>query len=273
MPSQRLADTFQRIRQRNQPGLIPFVTVGYPDVQTTLDLVPALEKAGADAIELGVPFSDPLADGPTIQRASFHALRQRVTLEVSLDVCRQLRERGVEMPVLLMGYYNPVLSCGLEPFAQNADSAGVDGVIVADLPPEEAGPLKAACAPRDIDIISLLAPTSTDERIQQACQEASGFIYCVSLTGVTGARNELPTGVFDLLRRVRLHTDLPLAVGFGVSRREHVEAIGQWAQAAVVGSALIQVLESTPEARRVDEACRFVSQLVGRSAPVPRGAP
>ena len=265
MGSQRLANLFRRVRKRHQPGLIPFVTVGFPDVDTTLELVPALESAGADGIELGVPFSDPLADGPTIQRASYRALRQGVTLRRCLEVCHQLRLMGVQMPMVLMGYYNPVLSYGIEVFAKDAAAAGIDGLIVADLPPEEADPVREACAKKNMALIALLAPTSTDERIARACQGASGFIYCVSLTGVTGAREHLPPGVFQLLQRVRHHTDLPLAVGFGVSRHEHIQALGQYAEAAIVGSALINVLDTAPDGQKVEEACRFISRLAGRT--------
>ena len=264
MTAERIDRAFERIRRRGQTGVIPFLTAGFPTVDVTRQLVPALEEAGADLVELGVPFSDPLADGPTIQKASFHALRQGVTLGGCIALCRELREQGVRVPLVLMGYYNPLLSFGIARFASEATDAGIDGVIVADLPPEEAQPLKEACAQQGMDLIVLLAPTSTDQRIARACTTASGFIYCVSLAGVTGARDQLPPGMFQLVRRIRAHTDLPLAVGFGVSRREHVEAIGQHAQAAIVGSALLDVIDSSPQNLVVDRVRRFLAQLTGR---------
>jgi tryptophan synthase alpha chain len=260
----RLAEQFRRIDASGRAGLVLFLTAGFPDVRATTELVPALAGAGADCIELGVPFSDPLADGPTIQESSTLALKNGVTLDACIHMVEGLRERVPDTPLLLMGYYNPILSYGLEAFGRRAEAAGVDGVIVADLPPEEAGPLLERCRPRGIHVIPLLAPTSTDARIQLACRTASGFIYCVSLTGVTGAREELPRGVFDLLKRVRRHTRLPLAVGFGVSRRDHVESLGGRAQAAVVGSALIRVMLESPRDQLVERARRYVLELSGR---------
>jgi tryptophan synthase alpha chain len=265
MRRDRTALKFQEMASEGRTGLILFLTVGFPDPEATLELVPALVEAGADAIELGVPFSDPLADGPTIQQASFHALRQGVTLRRCLDVVGSLRRVVPDTPLVLMGYYNPILAYGLPRFARDAEEAGVDGVIVADLPAEEAGPLRGELAPRGIHLIPLLAPTSTDERIQRACEGASGFIYCVSLTGVTGAREELPPGIPLLTRRVRSYTPLPLAVGFGISRREHIQAIGNCAQAAVVGSALIKTLQDSPRSKLVPRAKAFVARLAGRT--------
>ena len=267
MATDRIAERFARLRDEGRTGLVLYVTTGFPDIEATLELVPALADAGADLIELGVPFSDPLADGPTIQESSFHALRNGVTLEGCLGVVERLRGKDRTTPLALMGYYNPILHYGLESFARRARESGVDGVIVPDLPPDEAGPLVGACRPHGIHVIPLLAPTSTDARIRLACEAASGFIYCVSLTGVTGAREHLPSGVFDFLARVRRHTELPLAVGFGVSTRDHVESIGRIAQAAVVGSALIRVLKDSPRDLLVDRARRFVQELSG--VPVP----
>ena len=267
MTGDRIAEKFASIESDGRTGLILFLTAGFPDMDATLELVPALVGAGADCVELGVPFSDPLADGLTIQESSFHALRNGVTLEGCIGLVERLRDTVPDTPLVLMGYYNPMLHYGLEAFAHRAHEAGVDGVIVPDLPPDEAGPLLEVCRPRGIHVIPLLAPTSTDPRIRLACQTASGFIYCVSLTGVTGARDDLPQGVFDLLERVRRHTDLPLAVGFGVSRRDHVESIGKGAQAAVVGSALIRVLMESPRDLLVERARRFVLELSGLPVP------
>jgi len=271
MTAQRLQETFRDLAARHRTGIVLFVTVGFPDVETTLELVPALARAGADVIELGVPFSDPLADGATIQRANFHALRHGVTLSRCLKVCSTLRQRGLKTPLVLMGYYNSLLAFGLKAFAAQAHEAGVDGIIVSDMPPEESGPLGEACRPLGIDLICLLAPTSTHQRIAAACATASGFVYCVSLAGVTGARDQVSSEAFHLVERVRANTDLPIAVGFGLSRREHVEAVGKWADAAVIGSALVNVIDSAPAGEVVPRAVRFLEDLRGAPEPMSRG--
>ena len=257
----RIDNTFERLQQEGRTGLILFLTVGFPNVESTLELVPALAEAGADVIELGVPFSDPLAEGTTIQASSFHALQQGVSLKRCVEVASALREKLPELPLVLMGYYNPVINYGLSTFVKEASQAGVDGVIVVDLPSEESGPLRAACAVRGMHLIPLLAPTSTDQRIQQACEQASGFIYCVNVVGVTGARAQLSTEAFRLLERVRRYTSLPLAGGFGISTREHVATIGRYAQAAAVGSALIKLIQESPSKDMLVRAKRFVAQL------------
>ena len=254
------------MHKRGATGIIPFLTVGFPSVEDTLSLVHALVEGGADVIELGVPFSDPLAEGPTIQRSSFHALAQGVTLDTCLNVCRRLRSDGVETPLVLMGYYNPILSYGMDRFVLDAGEAGVDGVIVVDLPSEESGPLQTACREHQIHLIPLLAPTSTDARIARACENAGGFVYCISRTGVTGARTELPTGIPDLTQKIRKHTGLPLAMGFGISQRRHVEALASWAEAAVVGSALIDLVEKAPAEKRTESVREFVAGLAGTGA-------
>ncbi len=266
----RIRDRFDALAARGEMGLIPYLTVGFPTVEDTMSLVPALADGGADVIELGVPFSDPIADGPTIQRSSFHALTQGVTMAACLDVCSRLRGAGVSVPLVLMGYYNTILSYGLERFAGDAAQSGVDGAIVVDLPFEEAGPLRGSLDRRSIHIIPLLTPTSTDTRIEMNCEGAGGFVYCVSVTGVTGARDELPPGIADMARRVRSRTELPLAVGFGVSQRRHVQTLASCAQAAVVGSALVELVERTPSERRAEEARDFVAGLKG-AAPAQRG--
>lgn len=271
MASGNIEKTFARLRAQGRTGLVLFLPVGFPDVEATLELVPALAEAGADIIELGVPFSDPLADGATIQKAGYHALQQGVSLRRCLEVCSTLRDRGVEVPLVLMGYYNPILSMGLDAFAKQGEDAGLDGVIVVDLPPEECNPLQEACQARGIDIIYLLAPTSTDQRIANACDGASGFIYCVALTGVTGAREQIPPAAFRLVQRVRAQADLPIALGFGLSRREHIEAVGQHVDAAVVGSALVDVISGAPRGTMVSQAREFVSGLTGNAWPMANG--
>ena len=244
-----------------------FLTAGYPDLEATLELVPALAEAGADVVELGVPFSDPLADGVTIQVSSQKALEHGISLHGCLDLVTRLRNKVPETGLLLMGYYNPVFQYGAAKFAADAQKAGLDGLIMADLPEEESGPLREELSPKEIALVPLFAPTSTDERISAGCKHASGFVYCVSLTGVTGTRESLGGGAFSLVERVRQHTSLPLAVGFGISTRQHVEEVGREADAAVVGSALIRVMMESPRERLVEEASAFVAQLQGNKLP------
>ncbi len=266
MPPSRISDTFARLRERGENALIVYLTVGFPDPEATLELAPALAEGGADIIELGVPFSDPLADGVTIQKASFHALNKGVTLAMCIDTVAKLRGAGLETPLILMGYYNPYWVYGLDRFAADAASAGVDGLIAADVPTEESGPLSAECQKQGLDLIPLLAPTSPDHRIEAACRDASGFVYCVSLTGVTGARQQISAGAESLVARVRSYTSLPVAVGFGISTREHVARVAAYADGAVVGSALLNVVESAPPGQAAQRARSFVQELSGRNA-------
>jgi len=254
---------FETVREQKRPGLIVFVTAGFPDMEATLELVPALVAAGADAVELGVPFSDPLAEGPVIQDSSFRALQNGISLDDCLNAAETLRERVPDTPLILMGYYNPIYTYGLVPFADRCQQAGVDGLIAVDLPGFEAAPLTSELKARDISMIPLLAPTSTDESIREACEDASGFVYCISVTGVTGARDQVSVRSFELLDRVKKHTSLPLAVGFGISNRTHVEEVGNNAEGAVVGSALIRVMLDSPREELVQRASRFVAELAG----------
>jgi tryptophan synthase alpha chain len=272
MGKDRIGEKFDAIKKAGRPGLIIFLTAGFPDLGATRELIPALAAAGADAIELGIPFSDPLAEGPTIQESSFRALEQGVTLKDCLGLVEQLREQVPDTPLIPMGYYNPIYNYGVDKFAKEAQQAGVDGVIVVDLPHQEIGPLAAQCAPLGVHIVPLLAPTSTDDSIKAATATATGFIYCISLTGVTGAREQVSERGLKLLSRVRAHTSLPLAVGFGISSREHVEAVCQQAEAAVVGSALVRVMLESPRGQLVDRASRFVAGLAGTSLAVKGGS-
>lgn len=256
----RIAMTFRRLKKANEAALVPYVTVGYPSLKVTRQLVPVLARQGADLIELGVPFSDPLADGATVQRASHAALANGITLADCFLVASEARRQN-EVPLLFMSYYNPIYRHGVERFAAECAASGVDGLIVPDLPPEEAGDLKAACVAENIDLIFLLAPTSTEERIRRVAEMASGFIYCVSLVGVTGARAELSSGIGDLLERVRHHTDLPLVVGFGLSTPDHVRVVSKIADGAVVASALINLIETLPEDEILLGASEFVREL------------
>jgi tryptophan synthase alpha chain len=265
----RIEATFARLKAERRTGLVAFLTVGYPDVESTLRLVPALVEGGADIIELGVPFSDPVAEGPTIQRASFRALENGVTMETCLKVAARLRAQGMAAPIFLMGYYNPVLAYGIEQFARDAAGAGADGVIVVDLPPEESGPLREACTAHNVRLIYLLAPTSTDERIRQVAELASGFVYCVSLTGVTGARSELPAGLDAFVKRVRNFTPLPIAVGFGISQRKHFQAVARIADAAVIGSAIIDEIDRTEGTAQAARLREYAEVVTGRRRAAP----
>jgi tryptophan synthase alpha chain len=259
----RIAETFAQLKAAGRTALMPYVMVGYPERDSALELAPALEEAGADMFELGVPFSDPLADGVTVQRAAEQALANNVRLSFCLETAATLRERGLRAPLVLMGYFNPFLRYGLGRLAADAVAAGIDGLIIPDLPPEEAGECHAALRAAGLDLIFLVAPTTPDERIAEIVQLASGFIYCVALTGITGARRELWEGLPDFLDRVRRFTDLPLAVGFGISSAAHVRQVGAHADGAIVASALINKIEQLPPEQRVAGAAAFVRELKG----------
>ena len=265
MGKERIERMFDNVRERERPGLIVFLTAGFPDMEATLELVPALVEAGADAVELGVPFSDPLAEGPVIQQSSFLALQNGVTTADCLRAAEVLRDRIPDAPLILMGYYNPVFSYGIQAYVEECQRVGVDGLITVDLPGAESGLLSSECEKRDLSLLPLLAPTSTEESIAESCRNASGFVYCVSVTGVTGARSEVSGRGLELLGRVRAHTDLPLALGFGVSAPEHVTEIGKTADAAVVGSALVRVTLDSPRDEVVERASAFVASLAGRT--------
>jgi tryptophan synthase alpha chain len=243
----RLTDRFRIARAEGRGALIPYVTAGYPSMEATVEIAVALHDAGADILELGVPFSDPVADGPVIQRASEEALAAGATLEKCLDVAAEIGRR-VELPVVLFSYYNPLLQYGLDRLATRLAEAGVDGLLVTDVVPEEAGPVLAAMRPRGIDTIFLAAPTSSDERIGRIASVASGFVYAVSRTGVTGTREALSASVRGLVERIRRHTDLPVAVGFGVSTAEHVADIWEYADGVAVGSKLVAEIGSALDA-------------------------
>jgi tryptophan synthase alpha chain len=258
----RIAATFARLRAEQRVALMPYLTVGFPERASTAELVPALEAAGASIFELGVPFSDPLADGATIQRSAQRALENGITLADCIATVRTLRERGVQAPLLLMGYYNPLLRFGVERACAELAAAGGDGWIIPDMPPEEADELQAAAAAHGLDLIMLVAPTTPDERIAQIVARATGFIYVVSLTGVTGARQQVSADLAGLIGRVRRFTELPLVVGFGISRPEHVAEVARMADGAIVGSALIAHLEQLPPDQLVPGAARFVAGLL-----------
>jgi tryptophan synthase alpha chain len=245
---------------------MPFVPAGWPEADATPEIVEAAIAGGADILELGLPFSDPLADGATNQQAYYEALQQGVTAATVLDNVRQLRARGVTIPLIIMGYINPLLSYGGADFARDAVEAGVDGIIVVDMPPNEAREIEEPARAVGLHVIYLVAPTSTDARLQLVAEHASGFIYCVSLTGITGVRSKLTEGLGDFLARVRAHTDLPLAVGFGISEREHVQQVGALADGAVIGSAFVNVVRDAPREQRAADVQAFVERMNGRAA-------
>ncbi len=243
----RISRRFEELRRKGELGLVAYITAGDPTLDATERIVLALAEAGADVIELGVPFSDPLADGPTIQRASERALRSGTTLAGVIELVVRLR-KGTDVPLVLFSYFNPVLQMGVEKFADTAARAGADGVLITDLTPEEAGDYRRAVRARELDTIFLAAPTSTDARLERISESSSGFLYLISRTGVTGPREALPDDLPALVRRARAKTALPIAVGFGISQPGHVSILGGLADAAVVGSALVEEIERAPSA-------------------------
>jgi len=269
----RIAETFAVLRARGELGIIPYLTIGYPERESALELVPALVRGGACAIELGIPFSDPLADGVTIQRASHVALQNGVTVRYCLETAARLREAGVDVPFVFMGYFNPLLQYGLEQFVRACVEVGVDGVIVPDLPPIESDELHALCRAAGRDLIFMVAPTSTERHLREVAARASGFLYCVSLTGVTGARDRLPDDLPAFLQRVRAVTDLPLALGFGISRPDHVAQAQALVDAVVVGSALLDRIAAAEPGERAAVAEAFIAWLrAGTAATVGEGS-
>ena len=261
----RLAETFARLKQERRTGLVTYVTAGDPDMGRSAAILHALDRAGADVIEVGVPFSDPLADGPVIQRAAERALAAGAHLTAILDMLDRVRPT-LRVPIVLFTYANPLLRMGLERFGRRTAQAGVDGVLVLDLPIEEAGECREAMAVRGIDSIFLLSPTTTRERIRKAAQLGSGFLYGISRLGVTGARDQVAPGARELVERIRRETAMPVALGFGISRPEHVRQVGQWAEAAVVGSGLVGVIaENSAASELVDRVESYVRWLKGES--------
>jgi tryptophan synthase alpha chain len=238
----RISKRFSELRESGELGIVAYITAGDPTLDATRKFVLALADADADVIELGIPFSDPLADGPTIQRASERALKTHTTLAQVIELVREIRKSS-DVPIVLFSYYNPVLQMGLEKFASTAANAGADGVLITDLTPEESDDYRRVLAGHHLDTIFLGAPTSTDDRLAKIAAVSSGFLYLISRTGVTGAKDALPDDLPALLRRARKVTQLPIAVGFGISLPGHVSVLGGLADAAVVGSALVSEIE------------------------------
>ena len=268
----RIEATFERLRQSGRTGLVTFVSAGDPSLERSADVLRALDGAGADVLEVGVPFSDPLADGPVIQRASERALAAGATLGAVLDLVATARAH-LRAPIVLFTYANPVARMGVDAFARRAAGAGVDGVLVLDLPIEEADDLRGALGGAGLDTIFLLSPTTTRDRIGRAAALGRGFLYGISRLGVTGVRDEVADGARELAARVRAVTSRPLAVGFGISRPEHVAEVGRWADAAVVGSALVRIVAEYGESADLPaRVAAYVRWLKGETAaPEPAG--
>jgi tryptophan synthase alpha chain len=261
----RISDTFARLKRSGRGGFIPFITAGDPDLKTTELLLVELAAAGADIIELGVPFSDPVADGEVIQRASERALRNGVTLRDVL-ACLSCARQHIDVPIVLFSYFNPLLKFGTDRLADEAKSAGIDAVLVTDLIPEEARPWTETLCQRELDPIFLVAPTTSNKRLTTIAQQASGFIYAVSRAGVTGARNDMSRDAERLVTRVRSVTDLPVAVGFGISTPEQVSEVWRFADAAVIGSAIVQEIEKLSNASDLVKRIReFTRSLIANA--------
>ncbi|OAB44288.1 tryptophan synthase subunit alpha [Paenibacillus glacialis] len=235
--------TFEVLKSQNRTALIPFLTVGDPDIETTVEIIVQLEAAGADILELGVPYSDPLADGPVIQRASQRALKHGVTIRTCMETAVKARESGVQMPFILFTYFNPVLQMGLDLFFKEVQTHEISGLIIPDLPIEESGDIRRRAEEAGVSLIPLVAPTS-NERIEKIVSNASGFVYCVSSLGVTGERSTFHQGVEEFIQTVKKYTNIPVAVGFGISTHEQVTHFSQICDGVVVGSAIVREIES-----------------------------
>jgi tryptophan synthase alpha chain len=261
----RISDAFARIREERRTGLVTYVTAGDPDLSRSAQILQALDRAGSDVLEVGIPFSEPLADGPVIQRATERALAAGATASKVLDLVGTVRS-SIKAPIVLFSYANPILKMGIDTFADRAAKAGVDGVLVLDLPIEEAEQFRNAMAARDVDMIFLLSPTTTGARIRQAGLLGRGFLYGISRLGVTGTRDTIADGAEALAGRIRAATSLPLALGFGISSPEQVKQIGRWADAAVVGSGLVGVIaEAGKSPDLVERVESYVRWLNGRA--------
>ncbi|HXG30012.1 MAG TPA: tryptophan synthase subunit alpha [Thermodesulfobacteriota bacterium] len=258
----RIENKFKELRKKGKAALVTYITAGDPSLDITPDIVLKLEESGADIIELGVPFSDPMADGPTIQLASERALRSGTTLSGVLEAVKEIR-RHSDIPILIFGYYNPFLAYGLSRFSEDAKKAGADGVLVVDLPPEEAEEFKTHTDRAGLNLIFLLAPTSTAERIELVSENASGFVYLVSVTGVTGVRPDMDYSLESLVQEIKKRTKLPVGVGFGVSTPEQASRIARFADAVIVGSALVKIIENNGQNRNglLEEIGEFIRGL------------
>ena len=261
MLKNRINIQFEKLKKNNDSALVPYLTAGFPDRETFVDLSLKILDNGADMLEIGVPFSDPLADGPTIQKTNFQAIQNGITLSECINLLRLIRKSNTESPAIFMGYFNPFLAYGIDDFLLQSSQVGLDGLIVPDLPISESKQISEKCFNSGIHLIPLLAPTSTEETIQKACEQAKGFIYCVSLTGVTGARKNLSLGVETLVKKIKAYTDIPVLVGFGVSKREDVLNISKFSDGAVVGSAFLDSIQNSDQNKKVKAGVDFVKKL------------
>jgi len=257
----RIDATFAELREKRETALIPFLTAGDPDLVTTAELIRTLAANGADLIELGVPFSDPMADGPTIQAASERALAAGTTVEKVLQLVSDVRT-DCQVPLVLMGYYNPIFRYGAERFAKDASAAGVDGLLLVDLPPEEAGEISAVMKNAGIAMITLLAPTSSQERLHQLTANAEGYLYYVSMTGVTGTQKITPAEIKAAVENIQRMTEVPVGVGFGITTAEDARAVGEFADGVVVGSALVKIIaENAHSDKLLSRVGDFIAEL------------
>ncbi len=258
----RIAETFTKLKEEDSAAFMPYLVAGDPDLATTLELLKGVSAAGADLIELGVPFSDPMADGPTNQLAAERALKSGTTMPKILDLVKEFRKTS-QTPIMLMGYYNPFFHYGLDKFCKDAAEAGVDGLIIPDLQPDDAGELKPHAIPNGIDPVYLIAPTSTPERLALVAKESRGFVYAVSLTGVTGARSKLPPELNDFIDTARISIDLPLCVGFGIGDPTMAREVAKFADGVIVGSAVVKRIAQAAEEGKspVESVSVFVREM------------
>ena len=258
----KIAEKFEQKKSDQKKGFIPFITAGDPDLETTYELILKLAELDSTVIELGVPFSDPMADGPIIQLSSQRALKNgEINIAEVLDVVSQARQK-TDVPIVLFGYLNPFLQYGIDKLRKDAKNAGVDGFLITDIIGDEFIEMSEKFAEFDMDLISLVAPTTNDERLEKITQAARGFVYAISRAGITGTRDEMSNAAQELVSRTRRFTDLPIAVGFGVSSNEHVNEVLRYADAAVVGSAIVSVIENSEKEKTVENVGKFVSQLL-----------
>ena len=265
----RITEKFKQLKTENRGGFIPFIVAGDPNLSATKKIILELAKQGASVIELGVPFSDPVADGVTIQASAERALKHNISVGDILKIVAEIRAEGCDTPIILFSYFNPILQFGLERFAEKAKESGVDGVLITDLVPEEADEFRAKLIEKDLALIMLAAPTSSDERLRKICAKASGFVYAVSRAGITGAREQTSSAAESLVERLRKYTDLPIAVGFGISNAEQVLETWKFADAAVVGSAIVAEIArlSMIMDENSDEFIEKIGEFTGKLLP------
>ncbi len=264
-PASRIADALGACKREGRSALMPFVTAGYPTMEISEATIRALVEAGADGLEIGIPFSDPIADGATVQRTSQVSLANGTRLADCIALVARLRDDGIKAPLMLMGYFNPVVKYGIERYVADCAEAGVDGFIIPDLPIEESDRMRDPCRQHGRDLIFMVAPTSTERRMQLVGERGSGFVYCVSLTGVTGARDKMAAGLGQYLDRVRQHTNLPLIVGFGISTPQHVTEVAAHADGMIVASAMINYLDTLPHSDQPQGAVNFFRYIRGEA--------